>query len=131
MLAPKEDKGRVAELVARQGHQQAHLKQLAELFGAGGFFNTPQEYATARDAAQGELDETEAALAKIQTVRAAVNIPVGTTIREAWDQASIEWVRTVAMLVVDYILIEPGNPGGHLWNGFRFNPDNVRIIWKF
>jgi DNA invertase Pin-like site-specific DNA recombinase len=131
ILAPKEDKERVSELVGQQGRQQAHLQQLAALFGAGGFFKTPAEYATARDAAQAEFDETEAALAKIQTARAVVNIPAGKTIRQAWDQASIEWVRSVTLLIVDYILIEPGNPGGHLWNGYRFNPDNVKIIWKF
>jgi site-specific DNA recombinase len=131
LLSPKEDKARVTELVEQQTRQQLHLQELASLFGKGRFFTTPEEYALARDAAQAELDETDAALAKVQTAKALVNLPPGQSIREAWDQASIEWVRTVTLLVADHVLIKPGHPGSHLWNGYRFNPDNVEIIWKF
>lgn len=83
-------------------------------------------YGYERHAAQAELDETDAALAKVQTAKALVNLPPGQSIREAWDQASIEWVRTVTLLVADYVLIKPRHPRSHLWNGYRFNPDSYQ-----
>lgn len=31
--------------------------------------------------------------------------------------------------MVDRVVVKPGSPGARMWNGHRFNPDDVVIEW--
>jgi site-specific DNA recombinase len=127
-LAPKADAAEVRELVDQHTRQTLHLQSLAADYGAGVL--TRDELVVAKAAAQQALDNTVRALAKFQAHRTAAAVPAGQTLAEVWDQASIEWKRNVILLLVDHIVIMPSHPGGHTWNGWRFDPDKVTIVWR-
>lgn len=127
-LAPKEDQALVRELVDRHGQQTLHLKSLVADYGTG--LLSRDELAIAKAAAQAAIDDTEAALAKVQTTKAVAQVPAGMTIREAWDRGSMDWRRRLVLLLVDHIDVLPGHPGTRQWNGWRFDPTKIDFIWK-
>lgn len=128
-LAPREDKQRVRELVELQTKQKLHLQTLVADYGAGVL--TRDELVIAKQAAQEALDKTNAELAKIQSTKAVSAIPAGQTVAEFLDTASLELQRKVILLVVDYVEILPSKPQGKkLWRGYKFDPQDIRIVWK-
>ncbi|MEU7525955.1 recombinase family protein [Saccharothrix sp. NPDC042600] len=127
-LAPKADAAEVKELLELHTRQTVHLQSLAADYGIG--LLTREELVVAKAAAQQALSNTVRALARFQAHKTAAAVPAGQTLAEVWDQASIEWKRNVILLLVDHIVIMPSHPGGQTWNGWRFDLDKVRIVWR-
>lgn len=126
-LAPTEDEDRLKELVELQTRQRLHLESLVSDYGAG--ILSRDELIVAKQAASEQLDKTEAELTKIQRARTTI-IPAGQTLQSMAQSQGLDWKRQVISLLVDYIEIMPGYPRGEVWNGYRFNPESVRIAWK-
>lgn len=126
-LTPGKDKERLKQLVELQTKQRLHLESLVSDYGAGVL--TREELVIAKQAATEKLQQTEAELAKIQKTR-AVSIPAGETLRSMGERQGLNWKRQVISLIVDYVEILPGHPRGKTWNGYHFDPEHVRIVWK-
>lgn len=127
-LAPKDDQDQVRELVDRHSQQTLHLRALVADYGTG--LLSREDLVIAKTAAQAMIDETEAALAKVQTGKALAQVPAGLTIREAWEQGSLDWRRQLVVLLVDHIDVLPGHPGSMQWQGWRFDPNKIKVAWR-
>jgi MFS family permease len=72
-------------------------------------------------------------------------IPVGMTLRQAWDAADVGWRRTILSLVVVKVVLYPGLPGRRVWPAddspllerakalggpWCFDPSKIDIQWK-
>lgn len=53
-------------------------------------------------------------------------IGAGAEVRRLWDARGLDWQRAVIAAVVDHIVLEPAVKGRN-----RFDPDLVRIVWRF
>lgn len=76
------------------------------------------------------IEKSRKELGTLRTSKASHLLPADGKIREAFDTASVEWKRSVCSLLIDHVLVRPGHPGSHMWNGWRFNPDFIEIVWK-
>jgi hypothetical protein len=84
-------------------------------------------------------------MARLEQGRALAAIPVGMTLREAWDAADLGWQRTILSLVVARVVVYPGFPGSRVWPAadspllerakalggpWVFDPSKIDIQWK-
>jgi hypothetical protein len=84
-------------------------------------------------------------MARLEQGRALAAIPVGMTLRQAWDAADIGWRRTILSLVVVKVVLYPGLPGRRGWPAddspllerakalggpWCFDPSKIDIQWK-
>ncbi len=128
---------KVAEALTRQGEPaegrqlfkklsnlQHHRKEIVAEYGRGE--HTKDDYKALLLAADEAIAATQAQLAKY--TRTQVNID---ELHETWDSASLEWRRSVISLVVEGVIVHPMKPNGkRLWNGYRFDPNSVEIVWR-
>lgn len=129
LLAPQEDTER-AEEIARKIIAQRKRRDLIKKQYARGEIESLDEYKFMRSEADTAIEELQIELSKLKSVRAVKLLPGDGKIREAWDNASIEWRRSVIQLVVEKIIVHPSTPGSKLWNGYRFKPEDIEIIWR-
>ncbi len=91
------------------------------------------EYKVARTAAQARLDALSREIDRKSSKATIASIPVGQTVREAWDKADIMWRRQLVDTLIDRIYIDP-KPHGQGMKRYKgrwlFNPELVRITWK-
>lgn len=127
-LAPKEDEDRASELSQQLAGYKAHRRGLVAEYGRGE--HAKADYKVMLAAADDAIEKAQAELAKLHANKVAGAIPANGLLREVWDSATLDWRRNVIRLLVDRVVVQPGLPGFHLWNGHRFNPDHVRIEWK-
>jgi site-specific DNA recombinase len=127
ILAPKEDEDRAATLGQQLAGQKAHRHQLVAEYGRGEHEKT--DYKIMLAAADQAIESTQAELAKLHAGKVAGAIPAQGLLEEVWESSSLDWRRNVIRLVVERIVVKSGHPGGHFWNGHRFNPDDVVIEW--
>jgi site-specific DNA recombinase len=84
-----------------------------------------------------DLEKVNAKVARHSTGRVLTAIPRGENIRAAWDKADLDQRRALIGLIVKRIVVMPGRPGKKRWHHeatdriFIFDPDRVRIEWKF
>jgi site-specific DNA recombinase len=84
-------------------------------------------------------------MARLEQGRALAAIPVGMTLRQAWDAADLGWRRTILSLVVARVILYPGYPGRRVWPAgdsplleraealggpWVFDPSKIDIQWK-
>jgi site-specific DNA recombinase len=84
-------------------------------------------------------------MARLEQGRALAAIPVGMTLRQAWDAADLGWRRTILSLVVVKVVLYPGLPGRRVWPAvdsplreraetlggpWCFDPSRIDIQWK-
>jgi site-specific DNA recombinase len=86
----------------------------------------------AKTAAEAVLEKTEHEVEKYSSKRAIVGIPIGQTLREAWDQhaSDLGWQRQIIGLVVDRIVVHPGGGKPRYKEKWRFDPNQIEIFWK-
>lgn len=129
LLSTEDDWQALDELSKKITVQRRRRDLITEQY-ARGEIDSLADYKKMQAAADAELAKLESQRAKLRTNRAARLLPANGLIREAWDNASLEWRRDVIRLVVEKIVVHPSKPTGPLWHGYRFNPDDIEIIWR-
>jgi site-specific DNA recombinase len=119
---------RTNELIADYQAAKIKLDQMVTDY-ASGFLNREQ-FAVAKRVAEDSLQTAREALNRSQEQKVQGILPAASTIRAAWETAGIDWKHSVIRLVVDRVVIRPGNPGGRTWRGWRFDPSSVEVKWK-
>jgi site-specific DNA recombinase len=91
------------------------------------------------------MEAVKRRMARLEQGRALAEIPVGMTLREAWDAADLGWRRTILGLVVVKVILYGGRPGGRIWPAadspllerakaiggpWGFDPSKIDIQWK-
>lgn len=128
-LAPEEDSQRAEELT----HKIIGLRKRRDLIKrqyARGDIDSLEDYKLMRNEVETVIDECQAELSKLRTTKAANLLPADGKIHEAFEDASVEWLSSIYDLLIDHVEVRPGHPGGHTWNGYRFNPDHITIVWR-
>lgn len=97
---------------------------------------TRELFMRAKTSAEQALKKAEVEVERHSSKRAAVGIPIGQTIREAWVKSDdLGWKRQIIALVVDKIVVHPGGGKPRYECAFsdevfKFDPDQVEVIWK-
>lgn len=128
-LMPSESNVDVKHLADKLTSLRQRRTELMEERGRGEL--TKEEYKVMLAANDQAIQACEADMATVQSAYVATTLPAMSRLREMWDTAAIEWRRSVTQLVVERVDILPhGHTGSRTWNGWRFNPDSVRIVWR-
>jgi site-specific DNA recombinase len=126
-LVPKQDAEKATALAQKLAGQEANRRKLVAEYGRGE--HAKPDYKIMLAAADEAIEATRAELAKLHASKVAGAIPAHGLLKEVWDASSLDWRRNVIRLVVERVVVKPGSPGSHTWNGHRFNPADVVIDW--
>lgn len=127
IFAPKEDEERASALGQQLAGQKARRRQIVAEYGRGE--HEKPDYKIMLASADEAIEKTQGELAALHAGKVAGTIPAHGLLQEVWDASSLDWRRDVIRLVVERIVVKPGLPGARMWNGRRFNPDDVVIEW--
>lgn len=125
-----EDEGDHADELVRKLAAQRNRRDLIKRQYGRGEIESLEEYKVMRAEADKAIDELQAELGKLRADRAIKVLPADGKLHEAWDQADIEWRRSVIELLVEKVVVHPGHPGAKQWHGHRFDPDRIEIMWR-
>ncbi len=97
---------------------------------------TRSEYARASQTIKTRLAEVENQIsAQTRCTSAGSMIPIGETVRSAWEKNDLRWRRQLVALLIDKVVINP-SPGvsnmrkcDRFEGKWRFDPANVEIRW--
>ena len=88
---------------------------------------TRAEFFAAHDVLQGRLESNRASLAKANGHAVLKDIlGAGELLRRQWPSKNIDQQRAIIAALVDHIIVEPAIKGKNI-----FDPDLIRIIWRF
>jgi DNA invertase Pin-like site-specific DNA recombinase len=118
----------IAELLTKLDSQREHRKQLLIDHGQGLYSRS--DFQVILDAADDAIALTQAHLAKARNSEVVSLLPADQPVRELWPSASIDWQRQIVRLVIEKVVIKPGHPGSKLYKEWRFNVDDIEIVWR-
>jgi hypothetical protein len=119
-------------LDANQAQKMKLDALIEDYYGANPDGLTREQFSRAKAAAEVELQMTERNVVKHTGKRSFVNIPIGQTIREAYDLHAndLDWVRQLIGLVVDKIIVHPGGRRPLYMGKWRYNMTQTEIIYQ-
>jgi site-specific DNA recombinase len=129
LLTPEDDRDAVDELSRKILAQRKRRDLIAEQYAVREI-DSLQDYKRMCAAAEAELEKLQGQRSRLRSVSAARLLPAGGQVREAWENAGLEWRRSVIQLVVERIVVHPSKSTAPLWNGYRFRPEDIEIIWR-
>ncbi|WP_258068593.1 zinc ribbon domain-containing protein [Rathayibacter sp. AY1C1] len=119
-------------LLNERQQQQVRLQEIVTLYGSGDL--SFDEYRSAKTTATARLDSLSKRVDTMTAASAFANVPVGTSLRDAWDTGDLQWRRQLLDLTVDRVWIDPTpKPAGRKQVRYKrwvFDPGYVRIVWK-
>ncbi|MCX4742800.1 recombinase family protein [Streptomyces antibioticus] len=126
VLTPKDDAAKVDELVKKLAGFNLRRQQLA----AEHALKPYDDYDIMRATIMSAIGETEKELSKLHVGNVKHLLPADQPMRVAWENASVAWKRDIIKLLIERIIVHPGSPGGKTWNGYRFDPSKIEVIWR-
>jgi site-specific DNA recombinase len=130
-LLQESTKADVRPLLARYQALQARGRDLIQDY-AEGTLDRP-EFTRAKAINDEAIERTQELLAEAQPTQ-ILQLSVGETVRDAWDRGSLMWRRTLIALLVEKVVILPGQRGQKKWRHgdqeWVFDVDLVQIIWR-
>jgi DNA invertase Pin-like site-specific DNA recombinase len=92
---------------------------------------TREQFMRAKSSGEATLQKAEHDVEKFSSRRAVVGLPIGQTIRQAWDaNTDLGWRRKIIGLVVDKIIVHPGGGKPMYKDRWKFDPNQIEILWK-
>lgn len=126
------DTPKLRGLLERQRSQEARLTEIVDLFSANAL--TFAEYQVMKSGAQLELASLRKQIDLATAGTALANVPVGQSLRTAWDHSDLKWKRQLLDVVIDKIWIDlrPSIKGYRTpsYETWLFDPSLIRIDWK-
>lgn len=127
-LAPANNELRMAELIQELAQLQTRREVLAAEYAAGE--HDKDDYRVMVQTIKDKFAVAETEKKQLLSAKAkSLAVPTDGGLREAWKTASIDWKASVIRLVVEKVVIHPGRSGQKMWNGWRFDPDLIEIVW--
>jgi len=128
-LANQEESGEASQLIDRLIRLQRHRQEIVAEYGRGE--HSKGDYKALLLAADEAIVATQAQLAKYTQARITNVINDIDKLRETWESASLDWRRSVINLAVEKVVLHPmQSTGSALWNGYRFDPKSVEVVWR-
>jgi DNA invertase Pin-like site-specific DNA recombinase len=128
-LAPQEDRERADDLTLKIMAFRKRRDLIKRQYARGEIENL-DDYKFMRSEVDDAIDQCQQELSTLRTAKAANLLPADGKIREAFENAPMEWQRSVCELLIDHVVVHPGRPGSKTWNGRRFDEDGQTIIWR-
>lgn len=145
LLSQASQEQEIAELLEEYQAKKLKLDDLVADYASG--LLDRHQLAQAKAIVEAAMASLRGRMNKLQSGRALAAIPVGRSLREAWQTADVDWRRQLVALVVDKVILHPGRPGGRSWpdperdeweaelaeridRQWRFDPAAVEIRWK-
>ncbi|QNK82614.1 recombinase family protein [Nakamurella sp. PAMC28650] len=122
-----EDKSHLGELMADIERRAKKLNDLTDDYAIG--LLDRAQYARAKGIATDALEAVQALLNKEMQSRTIVNIPLAQTLRETWETADLEWRRSLLMMMIDRVIVNPQLKRPVYKDFGRFDPGAVEIVW--
>lgn len=118
------------DLMKQRDRQTARMQEIMDSYASGDL--TMTEYKAMKVTAQAKADDLDRAIGKLTSQRTMAAIPVGQTVRQAWEAGDLEWRRQLLDTVVEKVLIHPREKGDQKvrYQQWAFNPERVEIRWK-
>lgn len=106
------------------------LEEIYGLFGAGEIDFA--EYKAMKAAAHEEKERASRKVNQSSGKGTIANVPVGKTLREAWDGSDLQWKRQLLSVFIDRVEIMkvPKGSPRTFYKGWQFNPDLIQIRWR-
>jgi site-specific DNA recombinase len=127
LAEPEGDPEELDQLVKTLTHLQEHRKNLVLEYGRGEHSKT--DYRAMLQAADASIEEIHTNVRKLQSSQTTSLLTGVQTVREAWQDATLDWQRNVIKLLVEKVVIHPCQQPKRNWRGWRFDPDFVEIVW--
>jgi DNA invertase Pin-like site-specific DNA recombinase len=132
LLADNSDDAELRELLRVREAQQVRLNGLIDDYAEG--LLDKDQLARAKTTPEVRLAETEDEIAELNRKRINVELPVGQTIRQAWERSdSDKWKRSVLGLLIKRIDVNPGitKPFYEIdGRTYRFDPSLIEVVWS-
>jgi DNA invertase Pin-like site-specific DNA recombinase len=124
------DDGELRARLTEHAAQSARLQEILDAYASGDL--TMTEWKTAKATAQAKLDELDGAIARLTSRRTVAHVPVGQTVRQAWENGNLEWRRQLLDALIEKVLIHPRELGDQKvrYENWIFNPERVQIVWR-
>ena len=128
LSAPEGNQEDFDELVGKLTMLQQHRRNLVLEYGRGE--HKKADYEAMLHAADDAIQETQIALGRFQNEQVASLIPADQPLRELWNEATLDWRRSVIKLLVDRVIIHPCQKQQRMWRQWKFDPERVEIVWQ-
>jgi len=124
------DQGELTASLSELNHAEQRLQEISALYGSGEI--TFDEYRSMKQTASARKDQASSAVDRLATRGSVARIPVGKTLRQAWEESDLEWRRSLLAVFIDRVVIHrvPADAPRMMYKQWRFNPDFVVIEWK-
>lgn len=95
---------------------------------------TKDEYSRAKQRIDLALEAIDRELTEVQRDHAMIELRPGQRVDEAWQANGLGWRRQLVELLIEKILVMPTNASAikkaNYFEGYRFNPADVRVVWR-
>lgn len=118
----------VKPIMKEYEHRKHKLDELVEDYASG--LLSRQQFAKAKETAEAALEQTREQLGRIQSQLTGFSVPAGQTLEQAWNERGVVWRHSFVKLLIEKIIVKPGHPGSMLYKGWRFNPNDIEVVWK-
>ena len=127
-LAPAGNEEQMARVIQELAELHLRRETLAREYASGE--HEKEDYLVMLKAVKDKIETAETEKKRLLGAKAkSLAVPTDGGLREIWEQASMAWKASVVRLVVEKVVIHPGRSGGKKWNGWRFDPELVEIVW--
>lgn len=115
-----------------QGIQRERLNEIMDRYSTGQL--SFDEYQQAKTIATTRLGELTACVEEMAARSTVGNLPVGQTIREAWESHNVEWRHRLLEILIDQVVILPKpDVKGYYppkWKGWNFDISLIQVRWR-
>lgn len=116
------------DLLSQQHADKLRLQEIRTAYAEGKV--SLQDMVNIKGIIEDAMEATRTKLTRLSSGRLLANIPVGETIREAWDEADLEWRREFLKLLVKKVVLLPSVGRRPRFEQWQFDASRVQIVWR-
>lgn len=128
VLAAASESDEMKHLVRQYEDQKAKKSDALRLWQEGKF--SEEDMLLTKELAEQAMEDAKRRMEKIKSGMIFASLAPGESIRDAWDNHDLYWRRSLIAMLIEKVVIHKSRPGTMTWNGWRFDPSKVEIVWR-
>jgi site-specific DNA recombinase len=128
ILAAAAEGDEMKNLVRQYEDQKARKGDALRLWQEGKF--SEEDMLLTKELAEQAMEDAKRRMEKIKSGMVFASLAPGESIRDAWDKHDLYWRRSLIAMLIEKIILHKSRPGTMSWNGWRFDPSKVEIVWR-
>jgi site-specific DNA recombinase len=128
VLAAASESDEMKHLVRQYEDQKAKKSDALRLWQEGKF--SEEDMLLTKELAEQAMEDAKRKMEKIKSGMIFASLAPGESIRDAWDNHDLYWRRSLIAMLIEKVIIHKSRPGTMTWNGWRFDPSKVEIVWR-